>query len=85
MITLVFCALGSVPSSIALHNRLEALDIRNNALTGIPPEWSSADAPLVAKAPLVYLRMADNQFDVSSDHVSGSFSVPLAIAKVLLL
>lgn len=55
---------GSVPSSIALHDRLEALDLRNNRLDTIPPEWTNAPTTLVAQAPLVYLRIAGNQFSV---------------------
>jgi hypothetical protein len=55
---------GSVPSSIALHDRLEALDLRNNALDTIPAEWTNAATSLVAQAPLVYLRIAGNQFAV---------------------
>ena len=55
---------GSVPSGIALHDRLEALDLRNNRLDTIPPEWTNAPNTLVAQAPLVYLRIAGNQFTV---------------------
>jgi hypothetical protein len=62
----VYPRAGSVPSGIALHDRLEALDLRNNRLDTIPPEWTNAPTTLVAQAPLVYLRIAGNQFTVSS-------------------
>ena len=53
-----------MPSGIALHDRLEAIDLRNNRLDTIPPEWTNAPTTLVAQAPLVYLRIAGNQFTV---------------------
>lgn len=68
-------ATGSVPSSIALHDRLEALDIRNNALDKVPADWTSAANTLVALAPLVYLRMADNHFSVSATFCEKGFGL----------
>jgi hypothetical protein len=68
---------GSVPSGIALHDRLEALDLRNNRLDTIPPEWTNAPNTLVAQAPLVYLRIAGNQFTVSMSGVWHAGRVPL--------
>lgn len=71
-----------MPSSIALHDRLEALDIRDNALSTVPSEWNSAAKSLIAQSPLVYLRIADNQFQVSS--AAGSLSTLRELASLAL-
>ena len=63
-----------MPSGIALHDRLEALDLRNNRLDTIPPEWTNAPTTLVAQAPLVYLRIAGNQFTVRVLHAGRARS-----------
>lgn len=53
---------GAIPSSLGLHGSLEALDVRNNQLSALPDSWYTGANILMSRAPLAYLRLANNKF-----------------------
>ena len=54
-----------MPASLALHPALEALDVSQNRLTGLPALWTDgATTAAINRAPLRNLQLSQNSFSV---------------------